>query len=132
MWWAYKGYADVTGTLVDVQRRGAIHGVAGHDAAKKEARMVLGLFHGGGSGPHVVKFTGLAKVPFLADEGIVRIRAAWIPDSGFAPLARPIATVDQYSAIRDDAVDVELPYVGPRDAYTIWLTPEGPRGSSGH
>jgi hypothetical protein len=88
--------------------------------------MVLGLFHSGGAGPHVVRFTGLSKVPFLAGRGKVHVEAAWIPDTRFAPLARPIRTVDTGHDVRDGALAVVVPYVGNRDAYTVKLTAPPP------
>ncbi len=120
-WWAYKGYADVTGTLVHVSRKGAIHAVAGHDPASKQARVVLGLFHGGGAGPHAVRFNNLDKARHLIRDGKVHVTAAWIPNTRRKELARPIAALEGEYEVRDNTLVVALPHVGPTDAYTLRL-----------
>jgi hypothetical protein len=125
VWWAYKGYADITGTLVHVVRKGAIHGVAGLDNKRKRAGVILGIFQSRGAGPHIVRFTGMDTIPFVIQEGKVHVQASWIPDTEFKPLSRPIATLDTDYETDGKTLTVVIPYIGPKDAYSIMLTYPG-------
>lgn len=118
-WWAYKAYADVEGRLLKVARKGAIDGVAAADEKSKAVRAVIGLAHGGGAGPHVVRLVNLDKAPWLVKDGDVGVKAQWIPDTGQAPLLRPIVALDLPVPVGANELTVTLPYVRNSDAYFV-------------
>ena len=112
-WWAYKGYADVTGRLIDLRPSATVDGVAGIDPKTKMVHVVLGR-DGKESGP--------VDVEFLNGSGKVFVHAERIPASGWKALVSPeVATVNADTA-EPNRVRVTLPDLSPSDAYIIRLS----------
>ena len=123
-WWAYKGYADITGRLVSVQSSATVDGVAGHDAAAREARAVLGRVAAEGPAIAVqMSFTNMARAPGLVRDGKTHVTAQRIPMSGWEALASPVPVFDADYEVWDAQVTVTLPEFGPDDAYLITVRP---------
>lgn len=122
-WWAYKGYADITGTLVDWQAETWWWAaIAGRDAARQQARVLLSRHHGDVPlpfSPCVVRFVNLDKATGVVKNNKVRVTGAWIPDSNARPLLRPLATLDGEYEVKDNTLTVVIPHLGPHDAYEL-------------
>lgn len=116
IWWAMKGYADITGRLVQLSPANNIHGVAGYDSVKKEARMVLGRTAGTGSAD--IQLNNLGSV---FSGGTVHVEANRITASGFAPLAAPVKVIDKDYQVSNNSLRITLPNFSSADAYTIVL-----------
>lgn len=130
-WWAYKGYADITGRLLSVQSSATVDGVAGYDAGAREARAVLGRVADEGPAIAVrMSFTNMGQAPGLVRDGKTHVTAQRIPVSGWEALANPVPVFDADYEVRDAQVTVTLPDFGPDDAYLITVRPpasaEGP------
>ena len=112
-WWAYKGYADITGRLVEVRPSASVDGVAGLDVQSKTVRVILGR-DGGTSGSVEVNIENLksSKVHILAQR---------IPASGWDALARPETKLDADYSVEGGRLKVMLLDFGPSDAYVITL-----------
>lgn len=112
-WWAYKGYADVTGRLVDLSPSAAVDGVAGMDPKTKAVRVILGR-DGNESGPVVVEF--------LHASGRGTVHAERIRASGWKSLASPeVAAISTDYMADPDRIVVTLSDFAPSDAYILWL-----------
>ena len=130
IWWTYKAYAEITGTLVDVQTTmWWWNAVAGYDAARRQARMLLGRYHGDIAlpfSPCIVRFIGMDKLAGIVKNNKVHVTGAWIPNTETKPLLRPLATLDGEYEVKDNAVTVVVPNIGQVDAYTLTLgDPDG-------
>ena len=111
-WWAYKGYADITGRLVEVLPSANIDGVAGWDAKSQIARAILGRDGG----------TGDVEVEFAHVQGSkIHVLAQRIPASGWDALAKPETKLDADYPIEKGRLRLMLPDFGPSDAYLITL-----------
>lgn len=124
VWWAYKGYADITGTLVDVTANDQkFSAVAGYDAARRQAIAIIGQVHRVAvpDAPVVVRFAGLDKAAGLVKNNKVRVTGAWIPNSETKALLRPLATLDGEYEVKDNAITVVIPNMGRMDAYQLTL-----------
>jgi hypothetical protein len=120
IWWAYKGYADITGRLVRLVPSDDVYGVAGHNSTTGEARVVLGRTKGH-SGDVSVGFVGLDRVSFLVDKrGVVRVEAEHIVASGAAS-SSPVRAISKDYMVSANTLYVALPSFGPADAYTVIL-----------
>ena len=132
-YWVYKGYGDITGTLVDVSSDGStVTGLAGTDFDMVTAAVLLGR----DSGTKETISLVLSNIPSYlvnaSDE--VKVVAERIEDSGWAVLTSPVATPehDIYVVDGSDSIEIELSFFGPSDAYLIRLyNPDGHCGYPG-
>jgi hypothetical protein len=122
VWWIYKEYADVTGTLMSVTPGSTVNGVVGKDDESNTVRAVFGR-DAGGKEPITISFINLDEFPVLAASGKVRVTADHIPDTGYSPLRTPDRTIDAEYPICNGKVNVQLPKFGPSDAYVVRLSP---------
>ena len=128
-WWAYKGYADLTGTLVSVEPLigGTVGGVAAKDLQAGTIRAVLG--RDGGSGEDIeLHVLHLDNVTAFAGAQNVRVLARRIPDTEWDALAAPTTTIDALYPVVSNQVTVFLPKFGPADAYTLQILPANTLG----
>lgn len=123
-WWAYKGYADITGRLVRLRPSRTVGGVAGVNPDTPEARVLLGR-DGGQRGNVVVRLSGLDRVPSLVEGERVRVVAERIPASGWDHLPRPVPVIDRRFDVEGGKLEVALPDFGPADAYTVRVSRPG-------
>jgi len=65
VWWAVKGYADLTGGYVPVPGDGSLDGMASWDAASQTARVLLGNV--GGTSSMTVRLTHGKSDPISLD-----------------------------------------------------------------
>ncbi len=120
-WWAYKGYADVTGQLVDLAPGATVDGVAAYDSSLQTVSLVLGRT--GGSGSVDLRLTHLGAAPFLAGASALHVLAKRITDSGTSPSAGPVGALDANASVANDELTVTLPNFSSNDAFTVVLAP---------
>ncbi len=123
MWWAYKAYADVAGTLVEVtpDTDNKIDAVAGYDLEKYSANIVIG--NDSKMDQQVtVTFTNMDKLKKLIKNGYIHVTAEHIPLTGAEPLEKPVTTVDSDYMVLNSRFEIKLYNFGSKDAYTIRLT----------
>lgn len=119
-WWVYKAYADITGTLVEVKRDRSMAGLAGIDAENKTVRILLGRSGNAfqGNDIHIVN---LDAVPWLFEDGNVRVMAKRIPNRGWKALAEPITLTDETVRVTNDKLTLTFPGFKQHEALTIEL-----------
>ncbi len=131
IWWAYRRYADITGTLVDVSHvipplTGSEHNwldaVAGKDSTNEYARTVIGLFKPSSPGTLEVLFDNMSSVSYLVSGGQVHVKVEHIPNSEYDAMSSPTVVIDTDYSVVSDQVTVDLSNVGARDAFAIELT----------
>lgn len=121
VWWAAKGYGDITGTLVNVDPSSSVNGIAGKDisTSTKVCRVLLGR-DCGPSGNVEVQFNNVNTVfPGLST---LRVIAEHIPDSGPSELSQTTQVINALYSVSNNQVKVVLPSFGPTDAYTVVLS----------
>ncbi len=124
VWWTYKAYADVTGTLAKLEPGKTVDGVAGVNSKARLVRMVLGRnTKDGETCDAELTITGLKAAPWLARQGKVRVVAERIPDSGFEELTAPTKVIDAVQEVKAGSLKVIVPAFGPSDAYSVMLAP---------
>ena len=114
-WWALRDYADLTGTLVATSGQvGSTAISASEDATAKRAVAIIGDSNGyTGSAP--VTFTGLASVPWLANNGSVNVTVQRIPDQ--APLSAPQVVYNQNVNVASGSITVPVNFQASHDAF---------------
>lgn len=118
-WWAYKGYADVTATLVRVTPGATTTGVAGGNFLNKSCRIVLGRTGGSSATINLV----LNHLPaYVIRNNSVRVVAKLIADSG-SSASYPTPMINSEYPVSGGSITVALPSFGPTDAYTVALSP---------
>jgi hypothetical protein len=128
-WWALRDYAALTGTLVGTSGQvGSTAISASEDATAKRAVAIIGDSNGyTGSSP--VTFTGLASVPWLADNGSVNVTVQRIPDQ--APLSAPQVVYNQNVSVAGGSITVPVTFQASHDAFAVYLTPATSGGGGG-
>jgi hypothetical protein len=112
-WWAFKGYADITGRLVRLATTNGIHdGVAGIDAGT--VRAVIGNY-GATNANIVVQVKGLSGTS-------VRVTADAIPNSGMSALSAPSRILSADYPVNGGTAAVTLP-VSAYGAATLVAVP---------
>lgn len=128
-WFAHKGYAEITGQLVNVEISGSrMAGVAGVDSDMQTGRLILGRresVHSLSEKSVEVVFRNLDRVSSSLKDGEVFVRAERIPDSG--ALDSPQVTISALYKVINNEVRIRLPDFGAFEAYTVVLgrTAEG-------
>ena len=120
-WFAHKGYAEITGQLINVEISGSrIAGIAGVDSALQTGRLLLGRResrHSPSEESVEVVFRNVDHFFNLSKDGEVFIRAERIPDAG--TLGGPAVTIAAQYPVVNNEVRLHLPEFGAWDAYTI-------------
>ena len=122
-WFAHKGYAEITGQLVQVEASGfRIAGIAGVDSELHTGRVILGKRENrtaSGEEPVEVVFRNVDRLANLGKDGEIFIRAERISDTGTP--ARPQVTISAPYQVIDNEVRIRLPDFGNLEAYTVVL-----------
>ncbi|OCT15485.1 hypothetical protein A8709_15530 [Paenibacillus pectinilyticus] len=119
-WWAYKSYADMSGTIVGTTASANIDGVASKDATKQSASILLGN-RGGETGDMDVNVINLNTAAYLINNGKTHVVVSWI--NNLDPLAAPVVTQSFDATVVNNAIRVTIPWNYDVDAFTIALTP---------
>jgi hypothetical protein len=121
IWWAFRSYADLTGTLVATS--GAVGTTAisaAEDSARKRAVAIIGD-ENGFTGAASVTFSGFSSVPWLANNGSVNVTVDRIPDQ--SPLGAPQVVFNQNLSVSSGAVTVPFTFQASHDAFAVYVTP---------
>jgi hypothetical protein len=122
-WFAHKGYAEITGQLVNVQISGSgIAGIAGVDSDLQTGRLILGRresFQSSSEESVEVVFRNLDHLVSLSKDGEVFIRAERISDA--STLDSPEVTIAALYQVTNNEVRLHLPNFEAWDAYTVVL-----------
>jgi hypothetical protein len=123
VWWATKGYADITGTIVSVNRSLTVDAVAGKDAGAKIVRLLVGRV-GVGTIPVTINLTNVTSTPYVLSGDRVRITAQRIPGASNAAWPQPPTVLDATYTMIGGQVSITVD-MGEHDAYTIQVTAPG-------
>ena len=122
-WWAFRDYADMTGTLVTTSGQvGSTAIAASEDSGNKRAVAILGD-DGNFTGAASVTFNGLSSQSWLSGSGSVNVRVDRIPDQ--APLSSPQVVYNQTVSATSGSITVPVTFQAAHDAFAIYLTPNG-------
>jgi xylan 1,4-beta-xylosidase len=120
VWWVYRRYADLTGTLVRVEQSKSICGLASVDAKKKQIGLLIG--HNGQAKTDArLRFVNLDRVGFLSDK--VRVSVERIPDVGWKPLQEPEVVHQSVRTLFSNEITIPVPNIGQQDAFFVRLSP---------
>ena len=122
-WFAHKGYAEITGQLVNVEIPGhRIAGIAGVDSELQTGRLLLGRresLQSPSEEPVDVVFRNLEHLIDVSKDGEVFIRAERILDAG--ALDSPQVTISALYPVLNNVVRIHLPHFEAWEAYTVVL-----------
>jgi len=120
VWWVYRPYADLTGTLVRVEPSRTICGIAAVDEKKQQVGLLFGR-EGQAKADVRLRFINVDRVGFLRDK--VQVRVERIPDLGWKPLKQPEVVHQSVRTLFGAELVIAVPDVGPNDAFFVRLTP---------
>jgi hypothetical protein len=121
-WWAYQRYAVLSGGLVSAKPSAKIDLVASRDDHGKIVRVLLGN-KGDLQGDVTVRFQELDKAAYLRDGGRVPVVVERIPDNKGGAVAAVQTVIDARLPIRDNRLDVTIPWTSDRDAFAVRVGP---------
>ncbi len=120
-WWAFRTYADLTGSLVSTSGEVGTTAIsAAEDSSKRRAVAIVGD-ENGYTGAASVTFSGLSSVSWLPNAGNVHVTVYRIPDS--SPLNSPTAVTSEIVSASSGSISVPLTFQATHDAFGIYLTP---------
>ena len=121
-WWAYQRYAVLSGRLVSTTPSAKIDLVASRDEHGKIVQVLLGN-KGGLQGDVTVRFQGLDKAAYLREGDRIRVVVERIPDNKGGAVTAVQTVVDARLPIRDNSLDVTIPWTSDRDAFAVRVGP---------
>ncbi|WP_044638069.1 hypothetical protein [Siansivirga zeaxanthinifaciens] len=107
IWWAYKGYADITGNLVDISNTSKLIGIGGKDAYAGNANFVIGALEDAGS--VTLRFKNIDSTPYLNINGAVKVVAQRVLYSGNEPTKEPIEVLNKNIKVTNNEISIVLP-----------------------
>ena len=121
-WWAYQRYAALSGRLVSTTPSAKIDLVASRDEHGKIVRVLLGN-KGGLQGDVKVSFQGLDKAAYLREGDRIHVVVERIPEDKGGAVAAIQTVIDARLPIRDNSLDVTIPWTSDRDAFAVRVGP---------
>ena len=121
-WWAYQRYAVLSGRLVSTTPSAKIDLVASRDEQGRIAHVLLGN-KGRLEGDVTVSFRGLNKAAYLREDDRIHVIVEQIPEANGGAVTAVQTVVDARLPIRDNAIDVVIPWTSDRDAFAVRLGP---------
>jgi hypothetical protein len=120
-WWAFRTYADLTGSLVSTSGEVGNTAIsASEDSSHRRAVAIVGDSDGY-TGAASVTFTGLSSVSWLANDGNVNVTVYRIPDQ--SPLNSPDVVTDEIVSASSGSITVPITFEDANDAFAVYLTP---------
>ena len=99
--------------------------VASRDEHSNTVQVVLGN-KGGLQGDVTVRFHGLDKTAYLREGDRIHVVVERIPEDKGGPVAAVQTVIDARLSIRDNTLDVTIPWTSDRDAFAVRLGPGRP------
>lgn len=106
-WWAYKGYADITGNLVDIPRISELIGIGGKDASAGNANFVIGALEDAGSVSLRIK--NIDSAPYLSSNGSIQVVARRVLYTGDDPAKEPVEVLNENVQVTNNEILIVLP-----------------------
>jgi len=109
-WWAFKGYADITGKLVHVTAEPiiSVDAVAGFDDSQETIKILLGNHDINASSNVLLNLKNLDNIDFLANKEKLYVKAELITNTEMEPLEEPALILDEEVAIQDNQLTISL------------------------
>lgn len=128
IWWAYEAYAEITGQLAGVTGGAKtslrIDGVAGYDAEKRAAGVLLGSYETTQTWNLNVELTNLDKAPDLVQQGAIYVELQRIPNSDYNALESMEPIFGGSVPVEGNKVTVTLPGFAANDGYFLRVMPQ--------
>ena len=124
-WWAYQRYAALSDRLIATTPSGKIDLVASRDERGKTVQALLGN-SGGLQGDVTVRFRGLDKAAYVRQDNQVHVVVERIPEDQGKAVAAVQMVVDGRLPIRDNSLDVTIPWTSDQDAFSVRSGPGQP------
>ncbi len=121
-WWAYQRYGALSGRLVSTTPSAKIDLVASCDDRGKIVQVLLGN-KGGLQGDVTVRFQGLDKAAYVREGHRIHVVVERIPEDKGGAVANLQTALDTRMPVRDNALDVMIPWTSDRDAFVVRLGP---------
>jgi hypothetical protein len=120
-WWAFRTYADLTGSLVSTSGQVGNTAIsAAEDSSHRRAVAIVGDADGY-TGAASVTFSGLSSVSWLANDGNVNVTVYRIPDQ--SPLNSPDVVTNEIVSASSGSITVPITFEDANDSFAIYLTP---------
>jgi hypothetical protein len=120
-WWAFRTYADLTGSLVSTSGEAGTTAIsAAENSSMRRAVAVIGD-ENGYTGAASVTFAGLSSVSWLENAGNVDVTVYRIPDQ--SPLNSPLVVDSQIVSASSGSITVPVTFEASHDAFAVYLTP---------
>lgn len=120
VWWAYKGYADITHRLIGVTQGVEVFAVAGTDPILRRTKAVLGRISGFGN--INIDVINLSSAPYLRNAQKIHVHAMKVSGSKNNPASNPVTQVDLIEKVVSDRITITLPQFAAEDIYLLTLT----------
>lgn len=104
VWWTYKSYSDITGTLYDVAETADVRAIAGSDSQTSSIHLLIGN-QSNESRPVTLVLQNLEKSGVNLTKAVVRRRL--IPNSGETALESPEALADLSVEVANDGLKID-------------------------
>jgi hypothetical protein len=121
-WWAYQRYGALAGRLVATVPSAKIDLVASLDERGKTAQVLLGNV-GKFSGDMTVRFQRVDKAAYLREGDQAHIIVERIPEENGGAVASVQKVLDVRITVRNNTIDVTIPWTSDRDAFWVRLGP---------
>lgn len=121
-WWAFKGYADITGRLVQVRPdpRLNVDAVAGYNDSLETIYILLGNHNIFASSTVLLRLINLDSIDFLAGKDNLYVRAERIPNTDTEILDQPALILDEEIPVQDGQLKLSVE-LEPGEACTVWF-----------
>ena len=120
-WWAFRTYADLTGSLVSTSGEVGTTAISAADSSSLRRAVAVIGDENGYTGGASVTFSGLSSVSWLANDGEVNVTVYRIPDT--SPLNSPEVVYNQVVSTSSGSISVPVNFEASHDAFAIYLTP---------
>jgi hypothetical protein len=121
-WWTYQRYAALSGRLVSTTPSTKIDLVASRDEQQRITHVLLGN-KGGLQGDVTVSFHGFDKAAYLREGDRIHVVVERIPEGTGGTVTAVQTVLDTRLLIRENLLNVTIPWTSDRDAFAIRLGP---------
>jgi hypothetical protein len=124
IWWAYKYYGDMEGSLYDLsvmeaKPRFRVNGLASYDPVAGDGRILLGSYEKERTLDICLNISGITVSHSLFRMDRIRTRAFRIPDTQTKPLEAPLLILDNTIAVPGKDLVLHLPQLAPGEVISM-------------